>query len=147
MLGRIISIENYKWVLDYFTQLIIYCALDSDKRIIGMFESKFLRTINGEVCVDSEWRAWYNYELYWLYNDAQIRLGNLASMNEDSIVKRVFERNSDDRRREVDLSLDGNSQFWGLLKAWSRFSMEKKSFGTISLERTIFIGTWTLWSL
>ena len=76
----------------------------SHERMLDMFEKKVLRIIYGPVCVDGEWGARYNHELYSLYKKYEkIRvqrlkwLGHLARMNDENVAKRVFERNPEGR--------------------------------------------------
>ena len=70
--------------------------------MLDMFDRKVLRTINGIVCVDVEWRTRLNQELYSLYKVSQITknygqnvwLGYLTRINDYSVAKRVFDGNS-----------------------------------------------------
>ena len=64
--------------------------------------------IYGPVCIEGEWRTRYNHEIYLLYGEATVTrkirtqrlrwLGHLARMSEESVAKRVFERNPEGRR-------------------------------------------------
>ena len=81
---------------------------DSDEKMLDLLERKVLRMIYGPVCIEGEWRTLYNHELYLLYGEATVTrkirtqrlrwLGHLSRMSEDSVAKRVFERNAEGRR-------------------------------------------------
>ena len=89
----------------YITHL--WTLTDSDEKMLDLFERKVLRMIYGPVCIEGEWRTRYNHELYLLYGEATVTrkirtqrlswLGHLARMSEDSVAKRVFERNPEGR--------------------------------------------------
>ena len=146
MLSRTTKLKLYNTLI---VTVLIY-GVDSDKRMLDMFERKVLWTIYGPVCVDGEWRTRYNHELHSLYKDDQVTkkirvqrlrwLGHLARMNEN-VAKRVFERNPDGRRRRDRPKLRWKDsvledyQKLGVALAW-----RTAAFGPSSLERTNSLG-------
>jgi hypothetical protein len=49
-----------------------YYPSTSDEKALAIFARKVLRSIYGPIKDNSEWRIWYNYELYVLYEGMDI---------------------------------------------------------------------------
>ena len=82
---------------------------ESDRRALGVFERKVLRSILGGKLEEGVWRRRMNHELYQVYKDADIvkrikhgRLqwaGHVARMPEERSAKIIFSRDPDRGRR------------------------------------------------
>jgi hypothetical protein len=80
----------------------------ADKRALGLFERKILRSISGAVQDKELWRTRYNFELYKLYGEPDFvkyininRLkwtGHVMQMNNNQITKRMFNTRPEGKR-------------------------------------------------